>query len=263
MASVGEELKKERELRGISLIEIAEATKISPRLLRALEDDQFDIMPGDFFTRGIIRTYARYLDLDEENIHKLYLDTLKQRDRVQDDQDADEAQKDKPETQKRVFLYAAIAISLVIVLVVFFTVILRKDSPPLSAQTATDYVEDKETPPPIFESEPIAYELNLVVRFRQKTWMQIYADNQLILEAVKQPGDEFRATAKESFRFNIGNARGYTYTINGKTGIPLGRPGTATREATITLDNYKQFIAEEQEAEDIRQKMPNIQSPFE
>lgn len=263
MASVGEELKKERELRGISLIEIAEATKISPRLLRALEDDRFDIMPGDFFTRGIIRTYARYLDLDEEAILKTYFNTLNQQDLAQEELAAEEAQKEKPENKKRIFTYVGFALALIIVLIVIFTVIFRKPTPPPTSAGA-GYIEDKEIPPPIFESEPAAYELNLVVRFTQRTWMQIYADNQLILEAIKQPGDEFRATAKESLRFNIGNARGYTYTINGKAGIiPLGRLGTATREALITLDNYKQFIAEEQETEDIRQKTPNVQSPFE
>ncbi|NOR13733.1 MAG: helix-turn-helix domain-containing protein, partial [Candidatus Aminicenantes bacterium] len=66
MLPIGQDLKRERELRGISLKEIAESTKINIRFLRALEDDQFDALPGKFFTRGIIRGYAKYLGLEEE-----------------------------------------------------------------------------------------------------------------------------------------------------------------------------------------------------
>ena len=77
MASIGQELKRERELRGIPLQEIADSTKINIRFLRALEEDQFDILPEKFFTRGIIRTYAKYLGLDEESVLNIYLENQK------------------------------------------------------------------------------------------------------------------------------------------------------------------------------------------
>ena len=44
--SFGQNLRRERELRGISLHEIAEATKISARFLQALEQDRLDVLPG-------------------------------------------------------------------------------------------------------------------------------------------------------------------------------------------------------------------------
>jgi transcriptional regulator with XRE-family HTH domain len=72
MADLGLYLKREREARNVSLEEIASATKIVPRYLEALEADRFDIMPGTFFIKGIIRTYARYLGLDEEEILSRY-----------------------------------------------------------------------------------------------------------------------------------------------------------------------------------------------
>jgi cytoskeletal protein RodZ len=47
--SFGVSLKRERELRGISLAEIAKTTKISVRLLEAIEKDRFDILPEGVF----------------------------------------------------------------------------------------------------------------------------------------------------------------------------------------------------------------------
>jgi cytoskeleton protein RodZ len=68
MGSFGENLRREREMRGVSLEEIANATKIGVRALSALEEEQFSKLPGGIFTRSFIRSYARYLGLDEEAI---------------------------------------------------------------------------------------------------------------------------------------------------------------------------------------------------
>lgn len=66
MGQFGEELRREREARGIALEAIIDSTKISSRHLNALERDQFDRLPGGVFNRGIVRGYARVVGLDEE-----------------------------------------------------------------------------------------------------------------------------------------------------------------------------------------------------
>ena len=66
MAGFGEKLRRERELRGISLDQIATATKISTRMLKAIEDEKFDLLPGGIFNKGFIRAYAKFLGIDEE-----------------------------------------------------------------------------------------------------------------------------------------------------------------------------------------------------
>jgi cytoskeleton protein RodZ len=66
LAGFGEKLRRERELRGISLDQIATATKISTRMLKALEDEKFDLLPGGIFNKGFIRSYAKFLGIDEE-----------------------------------------------------------------------------------------------------------------------------------------------------------------------------------------------------
>ena len=73
MGSLGNILRREREARGISLEEIAAKTKIGIRLLRAIENEQFERLPGGLFNRSFVRQYARVLGVDEEIAVREYL----------------------------------------------------------------------------------------------------------------------------------------------------------------------------------------------
>ena len=64
----GERLKRERELREVSLNEVTVATRIGTRFLEALENEDWQKLPGGVFNRGFVRSVARYLGLDEENL---------------------------------------------------------------------------------------------------------------------------------------------------------------------------------------------------
>src|SRR5476651_546903 len=66
MGAFGDRLRREREMRGITLEEIMESTKISRRHLEALESEHFDRLPGGVFNKGFIRAYARFLGIDED-----------------------------------------------------------------------------------------------------------------------------------------------------------------------------------------------------
>jgi cytoskeletal protein RodZ len=79
-APFGEHLKREREMRGVSLEEISAATRISTRFLEALEKDQWEQLPGGVFNRGFIRSIARFLGLDEESLVAEY--SLETKNRV-------------------------------------------------------------------------------------------------------------------------------------------------------------------------------------
>jgi len=68
MASFGENLRREREARGISLEEISKTTKISVRLLQAIENEEFDRLPGGVFNINFVRQYARQVGIDEEKV---------------------------------------------------------------------------------------------------------------------------------------------------------------------------------------------------
>jgi cytoskeletal protein RodZ len=63
---IGATLKSAREQQGISLDDAAEATKIRPSYLRALEEEAFEQLPGPTYARGFLRSYAELLALDPQ-----------------------------------------------------------------------------------------------------------------------------------------------------------------------------------------------------
>jgi cytoskeleton protein RodZ len=70
--SFGELLKRERELREVTLNEVTVATRIPPRFLEAFEREDWEKLPGGVFNRGFVRAIARYLGLDEEQLLSEY-----------------------------------------------------------------------------------------------------------------------------------------------------------------------------------------------
>lgn len=65
---VGATLREARNRRKIDLSEVEAATKIRVRYLRAIENEEWDLLPGDAYSRGFVRTYASYLGLDAERL---------------------------------------------------------------------------------------------------------------------------------------------------------------------------------------------------
>jgi cytoskeleton protein RodZ len=66
MGSFGDKLRREREMRGVTLDEISESTKISRRHLESLEKEDFTSLPGGVFNKGFVRAYARFLGINED-----------------------------------------------------------------------------------------------------------------------------------------------------------------------------------------------------
>ncbi len=106
----GEHLKREREMRGLTLEEISAATRIAPRFLAALENEQWELLPGGVFNRGFIRSVARYLGLDEDSLVAEY--ALETRGRAEPGVVAD-----PPEEPDRNWARAFVLIVLVLLLV--------------------------------------------------------------------------------------------------------------------------------------------------
>ena len=83
MGKFGDKFRKERERQAIKLEDVSTSTKISSRMLRAIEEEHFDQLPGGVFNKGFIRAYAKHLGLDEESAVAGYLDTLNQQNEHQ------------------------------------------------------------------------------------------------------------------------------------------------------------------------------------
>lgn len=72
MSGIGEQLRKAREAKGLSISDIEKATKIQSRYLEAIENNDFDKLPGDFYVRAFIRQYAQIVGLDGKELLSQY-----------------------------------------------------------------------------------------------------------------------------------------------------------------------------------------------
>ena len=72
MSTLGEQLRGQRERKGITLEQAAVDTRIREKFLKALEDGDYSSLPGAVYTRGFLRNYADYLDLATDELVVLF-----------------------------------------------------------------------------------------------------------------------------------------------------------------------------------------------
>ena len=255
MAPLGQELRRERELRGISLREIANQTKINIRFLEALENDRLDILPGTFFIKAIIREYAKSIGLEEHAALNKYYETSLREEKEQES----EEKKGKSfswfsKNRAKVFSYATLFVFLVLVpfSYIFFFRKGEKSSPPIKPKIENVTQKPKPKPPePKIESEPVKEEkeITLEISFIERTWIQVYADGELRVDGIKLPGEVVKIIASEELVLNLGNAGEISYTLNNQKGKKLGPSGAVRSNRRITFENLKEYI--EQEGEEI------------
>lgn len=78
--TLGEKLRQAREERGISISEVAEQTRISPHYLDLIEQDDYRTLPGGIFNKGFVKSYAKYVGLDEQEALQDYASLLSQQE---------------------------------------------------------------------------------------------------------------------------------------------------------------------------------------
>lgn len=72
MDSVGQYLRQQREAKAMSIEEVARATRVPMSSVERLESDQFDELPGEVFVRGFMKSYARAVGLDSDDVLARY-----------------------------------------------------------------------------------------------------------------------------------------------------------------------------------------------
>ncbi len=254
MAPIGTELKRERELRGITLQEIADATKINIRYLRDLEEDRLENLPGTFFLKGIIRSFAKYIGLDEKTILNSYYESELHREQEQEEEEEiQKIQYTLPIKVKRILYSISLFLALMAVLTLIYLFFYQKPTARQVEETSSTQTiqESVPTPPPeipVLEEEK---ELVLELIFLMETWIQIYADGELVIDGLKFEGEKVKVIAKKELLIHTGNAGGILVTLNNKTGKPFGKPGAVARNIRITLENMKSFLEQEKERENV------------
>src|SRR5207302_1920559 len=119
MFEIGNSLREARARRGVEFAQAEQATKIRGKYLRALEEEQFDLLPSQTYVKGFLRTYAEFLGLDGQ----LYVDEYNSR-YVVDQEDMFRPRRSYPRARQqrrlesRVVLLALLAIAALTALVI-------------------------------------------------------------------------------------------------------------------------------------------------
>ena len=254
MESVGEILRQAREKKGIGIDEVSESTKISVRVLDALEDNRFDVLPAAIYVKGFLKTYSDYLGLDANEVIDQYLAYTHQAT----GQEADEWEAVEFEHAaelvrwKRLAWLAAMLIIVGISSVAVVKIATRGGSqtqmriPARHAQAAQEEItfpveaavlDSTPVEPSEEQVEPVALPMEEVLRLRlladEKSWIRVTTDGQDTREAMLFSGEEliFEGTA---FDFKLGNAGGVRVFLNDME-VPV--EGERGRTKTMYLDH--------------------------
>ena len=104
MSGIGEKLRKAREAKGLSISDIEKTTKIQSRYLEAIENNEFDKLPGDFYVRAFIRQYAQIVGLDGKELLNEYSDApvneVSNADYAEAEQPAEEEEAEPEKTEE-------------------------------------------------------------------------------------------------------------------------------------------------------------------
>lgn len=252
MASLGQELKRAREERGISLQDIANRTHIGVRFLQAIESDTYDILPGGVFNRAFVRKFAQQVGLDEEQALKLYEEQLKEMggepERVSylglDDEQTRSASGNG-------LLFSLLA--LVILGAGLWGAYLIFNRPSAAVGTVasttptpqpTPTAVDSPTATPTPESTPISGLLVQLAAGDAECWVRVNADGKT-QDIILPPQGQQSIEAQERVVLTVGRLNTLQVTINGHPAnwSKLAPGKTIVAEnVVITKENYQQFL---------------------
>jgi cytoskeleton protein RodZ len=272
MGSFGERLRREREMRGVTINEIAESTKISRRHLESLENEDFDSLPGGIFNKGFVRAYARYLGIDEDQAVADYTVASNEKPEPEDKFPLEVHDQPDPKLNpKRSTLPLIVAFLALLVVLAFFwsrnkarptenpensaatgntpesnrAPALTNPSPPRetpaarpepSASAASAPVSEASITPEAVESPtqtPLAERTFLVVvTAKEDAWVSLTVDGKKLIARTLTAGEQQSARAGYRIVLITGNAGGVDITFNGKT---LGAIGNESQVRTLTF----------------------------
>ena len=86
--SLGEKLRQAREARDITISEVAEQTRISPLYIESIENDDYRTLPGGIFNKGFVKSFAKYVGVDEQEALQDYSQMIAEQQSVQTPEDS-------------------------------------------------------------------------------------------------------------------------------------------------------------------------------
>jgi cytoskeletal protein RodZ len=231
---VGTRLRLAREERGLSLAQVEEETKIRRRYLAALEENRFDVLPGRVYAKAFLRTYARFLGLDGEELARefqAYCPVQLPKAEVK------KQQKKEPrywEYRPRHLLKPQlVAFFLVVVALVGLNFLYGRATGllPAGGGPAPPALQARETPgregaPSDTGQAPTPRGVELVVNvMTDRSWLRVVGDNTRLFEGELTAGQSRVFQAREKITLRVGNAGAVELAVNGRELGRLGRMG--------------------------------------
>jgi cytoskeletal protein RodZ len=238
----GERLKREREMREVSMDELTKATRISKRFVEALENEEWEKLPGGVFGHGFVRTIARYLGLDEESFLSEY--DLARSEKMQPVPLKPEERIPSPPKWVPV---AAIVLFLLLFIGLYYAgrygwrryaegQATRRSSeatlatrPESGVRSAAPVAADGSSPA---STASATTSLDLSVSTSAVTRVRVLADGKLQLDAELPAGETRHFSASEQFEVTAGDSSAVLLELNGQAMPPVGAPGAS---GTIVL----------------------------
>lgn len=251
MTDVSARLRAARQRAGLTIADLSASTKIRAASLEAIERGDFACLPGDFYARAFLRTYASQVGLSPQAIISEY--ELEHPHA----EPAELAEPDSPGSVRRAtsqLLSAATSSGVVIALAVALLALAvanRPDRPRpaepgavgTSGDTASLAAPARSTPATAAPdaARPAPRQLTIDIQAAAPLWVTGAADGRRVLYRLLAPGERVTVNAAESLAFRVGDASAFTYSINGAPGKPLGAAGEV-RDIEITRDNFAAFV---------------------
>ncbi|MFA7269568.1 MAG: RodZ domain-containing protein [Sterolibacterium sp.] len=244
-------LREARMARGLSIADVAQSIKFSPRQIEIIERDDFDMLPGTTFVRGFIRGYAKLLKLDDQALLAM-LDRQKPQVVVQIDLPQDTgAALPQPGEQRNYYPYLILLVILLVAgvgLAVFLDWPGKVEKPAPVASNATStlqpplaYIEQPPATPfvpgqVVAETPPVGTDIRqLIFVFEDKSWVEVKdATQRVIFAQINEPGTRQIVNGKPPFALVIGNASHVQLQFEDQQ-VDL-RPHTKVDVARLTLE---------------------------
>lgn len=241
MLEIGSTLEQAREERGLDLADVERETRLRERYLRALEQEQFDLLPPGSYRRTFLRGYATFLGLDAGVLVDEYVT------RYEDAQADHELPRDRPTAVRRrrrhVSPSAAVAVVVAAAIVAVAVWQLTRGGGPGAPPAATTTVQA--APPIVHHPKPKPPTTTVAkapaplprVAFSASggdCWLSIHAGSEsgrTVWEGTLQQGER-RSLRGRRFWVRIGAPGSLTLTVNGK---PQTLPG---RTSNVTVDAH-------------------------
>ena len=239
-ADFGTKMKRAREQRGVSLRQIATATKISVAALEALERNDISRLPGGIFSRAFVRSYALEIGLDPEQTVREFIaqfptDSVTAGSPHVPQEDHAAIESDRQSAQVAVKL---VAISVPLAGAILYFTLWGRPEPATPPDESAAVVAQQNAPSAATGVELLAFELTA----SGPVTVDLSVDGIPRGARPLAAGEQLAFEGEREVSLTISDAAAVQLTINGRPGVALGPPGEA-RTVRIGRENYGAFLA--------------------